>query len=256
MESQLAAVMDKADLVGDIVPRKTVCFATNVAHSIHLRDEFIKSGVKAEHIDGSTPKDERDEILARLESGDLELVTNCQVLTEGWDMPDVGCCIMARPTKSMGLFRQMVGRVLRPAKGKDHALVLDHAGAVFQHGFVEDPVKWTLTEDRKAKNEANESRKLTPSNRLLECSQCKAIRTGGKPCPHCGFMPRRGGEYHHVRDGELAHLDRNGHSHPIIRSSGEKAQFYRGLLHIALDRGKNPNSAAHRYREKFGEFPP
>ena len=97
-------------LVGDIVThwhkfgerRKTVAFAVNVAHSIHLRDEFIKSGVRAEHIDGITPKPERDATLARLASGEIELVTNCMVLTEGWDMPEVGCCILARPTQEDG----------------------------------------------------------------------------------------------------------------------------------------------------------
>ena len=94
-ETQLAERMDRPQLVGDIVThwhkfgerRKTVAFAVNVAHSVHLRDEFVKSGVRCEHIDGSTPKDERDATLARLASGEIELVTNCMVLTEGWDMP-------------------------------------------------------------------------------------------------------------------------------------------------------------------------
>ena len=80
--------MDQAQLIGDIVThwhkygekRKTVAFAVNVQHSLHLRDEFVKSGVRAEHIDGSTPKPERDAILARLASGETELVTNCMVL--------------------------------------------------------------------------------------------------------------------------------------------------------------------------------
>src|SRR6516165_10259766 len=114
VEAELAARMNDAKLIGDIVThwfkyserRKTVAFAVNVAHSLHLRDEFIKSGVRAEHIDGGTPKPERDVSLARLASGEIELITNCQVLSEGWDMPEVGCCILARPTKKMGLFRQ------------------------------------------------------------------------------------------------------------------------------------------------------
>jgi len=139
VESQLAERMDRANLVGDIVThwhkygerRRTVCFAVNVAHSIHIRDEFIKSGVRAEHVDGSTPKPDRDAALARLASGETELITNCQVLGEGWDLPEVACCILARPTKKMGLYRQMIGRVLRPAEGKMNAIVLDHSGAVF-----------------------------------------------------------------------------------------------------------------------------
>src|SRR4029077_7275959 len=88
VENQLAQRMDRDDLVGDIVShwhkfgerRKTVVFAVNVAHSVHIRDEFIESGVKAEHIDGTTPKEERDASLARLASGETELITNCMVL--------------------------------------------------------------------------------------------------------------------------------------------------------------------------------
>ena len=80
-ESQLADRMDRPKLIGDICThwhkygerRKTVAFAVNVAHSVHLRDEFIKSGVRAEHIDGGTPKPERDATLARLASGEIEL---------------------------------------------------------------------------------------------------------------------------------------------------------------------------------------
>ena len=95
--------------------RRTVVFATGVQHSVHLRDEFRRSGVRAEHIDGQTPTLERDAILAGLARGDIELVTNCMVLTEGWDQPEVQCLILARPTRHMGLYRQMVGRGLRPA---------------------------------------------------------------------------------------------------------------------------------------------
>ena len=176
--------MDRPKLVGDIVThwhkygerRKTVAFAVNVAHSVHLRDEFVKSGVRAEHIDGGTPKLERDATLARLASGEIELVTNCMVLTEGWDMPEVGACILARPTRKMGLYRQMIGRVLRPAEGKPDAIILDHSGAVFRHGFAEDPVEWTLDPDRRATSPTHQQRERHARSRLIECSQCGAIR--------------------------------------------------------------------------------
>ena len=92
------------------------------------------------------------------------------VLTEGWDLPEVGCCILARPTKKMGLYRQMIGRVLRPADGKTDAIVLDHSGAVFRHGFVEDPVEWTLDPDRHAENKTHAARGREHGSRLLECT--------------------------------------------------------------------------------------
>ena len=111
VEGDLARRMDTGRLVGDIVEhwhklaerRRTVVFASGVAHSVHLRDEFLAAGVRAEHLDGSTPTAERDAILARLAAGETELVTNCMVLTEGWDQPEVSCLVLARPTRHMGL---------------------------------------------------------------------------------------------------------------------------------------------------------
>lgn len=264
VESELASRVDRPELVGDIVShwlrlnperRKTVVFATSVPHSIHLRDEFIRSGVRAEHIDGKTRKDERDEILRRLSAGEIELVCNCMVLTEGWDQPDVACCVLARPTKSLGLYRQMVGRVIRPAPGKIDAIVLDHAGAVFAHGFVEDPVEWTLDPDTKAAVLEHDARSQSPSSRLTMCTKCSAIRSAGQPCPSCGHMPRRPGEYLAVREGELAHLDRDGNQHQPHYSQDYKREFHAGLVALCLDRGNKIGAAAYRFKAKFGHWP-
>jgi DNA repair protein RadD len=194
IEGQLADRMDRAKLVGDIVThwhkfgnrRKTVAFAVNVAHSIHLRDEFRRSGVRAEHLDGNTAMDERDATLTRLASGKIDLVTNCMVLTEGWDMPEVACCILARPTKKMGLYRQMIGRVLRPAPGKATAIVLDHSGAVFRHGLPEDRVNWALDPDDRASSPDHTARSRKVGGGLIECSQCTALRVGGQAMRVCG----------------------------------------------------------------------
>jgi DNA repair protein RadD len=267
VEAELAERMDQARLVGDIVThwlrlaerKKTVVFATSVAHSIHLKDEFNKAGVRAEHIDGRTPNDERDATLKRLFDGDLDVVCNCMVLTEGFDLPDLGCAVLARPTKSMGLYRQMVGRVIRPAPGKSHALILDHAGATILHGFVEDRVGWTLDPDERADNPAHRHRdqENLESSRggLLTCSQCSAVRKPGKACPSCGFLPKRPGEYVIVRDGELARLDRGGTLHPQQYSPEQKHEFHAMLAHIAQERGYKAGWAAYKYKERFGHWP-
>src|SRR5262249_4110728 len=150
-----------------------------------------KSGVRAEHIDGDTPKAERDASLARLASGEINVVCNCLGLTEGWDMPEVSCCILARPTRKMGLYRQMIGRVLRPADDKLDAIILDHSGAVFRHGFAEDWVDWTLEPDSRAKSPGHQRRCEHGGSRLIECTQCGAVRVTGEACFHCGFLPQR-----------------------------------------------------------------
>jgi superfamily II DNA or RNA helicase len=123
--------------------------------------------------------------------GKIELITNCMVLTEGWDMPEIGCCVLARPTKPMGLYRQMIGRALRIAPGKQNAIILDHAGAVHRHGFAEDRVEWTLDPEGKPRNRVQEKYEASGRDRVVECSECGALREGGKPCPHCGFFPQR-----------------------------------------------------------------
>jgi superfamily II DNA or RNA helicase len=253
VESQLAERMDRPGLIGDVVAhwhqygerRRTVVFAVNVAHSIHLRDEFIRAGVRAEHIDGRTPPLERDAVLARLGDGEIELVTNCMVLTEGWDMPEVGCCVLARPTKRMGLYRQMIGRVLRPAPGKADAIILDHSGAVFRHGLPEDRVEWTLDTDLRAEAPAHQARLRRAPVGLIECSQCTALRIPGRPCPACGFLPQPP-----VPTAAAGALK-------LVDPAEMRACWHGMLTHIGLERGyRMPGWAAVNYKEKFGTWPP
>src|SRR5215467_11386990 len=108
----------------------------------------------------------------------------------------------------MGLYRQMVGRVLRPAEGKTDAIVLDHSGAVFRHGLPEDRVEWMLDPDRHANAPEHQSRQADRRSSLTECSQCSAMRLGGKPCPACGFMPKRPAEFMATAAGELGLVER------------------------------------------------
>jgi DNA repair protein RadD len=257
--SDLADCMDRPTLVGDIVThwfkygehRRTVTFACSVGHSVHIRDEFVKAGVRAEHLDGSTPKDERDSILARLATGETEVVTNCMVLTEGFDCPDIGCIVLARPTKQMGLYRQMIGRGLRPADGKLDVVILDHSGAVFRHGLPEDRVEWTLDPDRRAIAPAHAKRQSNRASRLLECAQCGALRVGGKPCPNCGFLPKRPAEYVAHIDGDLG-LVNGGNVKPAAH---DPDQWHGMLTAIAEERGYKPGWIAHKFKEKFGHWP-
>ena len=265
VELQLAGRMDRDSLVGDIVShwhrygerRKTVCFAVNVAHSIHIRNEFLKSGVKCEHVDGSTPKPERDAALARLASGETELITNCMVLTEGWDLPAVSCGVLARPTRKMGLFRQMIGRLLRPAPGKFNAIVLDHSGAVFRHGFVEDAVEWTLDPERRSESPAHAARLAAGHHsRLVECTSCGSVRTAGEPCGHCGFLPQRPPRAIVFGDGDLGLVDRKSGAVRSAFDPHERMRWLAMLYFIERERGYRRTWARVNYREKFGTWPP
>ena len=259
VEAQLATRMDTGALVGDLVThwhrlaqgRRTVVFGTGVAHSIHIRDELRASGVMAEHIDGSTPLEERDAILKQLASGSVDVVSNAMVLTEGWDCPDISALVLARPTKSLGLFRQMVGRVLRPAPSKSDAIILDHAGAVFMHGLVDDEIEWTLSPDKRAVNEAQSSRQRGHAPKLVDCPECHAVRFEGEPCPSCGWRPtRRGGGVDFV-DGELTEVGCD----PRKLDADERRRWHAEFAWIAQERGYKTGWTAHKFKEKFGAWP-
>lgn len=265
VESQLAERMNDQRLIGDIVEhwlklserRRTVVFATGVKHSLHIRDEFRLAGVMAEHVDGNTPTPERDAILSRLAAGDIDLVTNAMVLTEGWDSPDVSCLVLARPTKSIGLFRQMAGRVLRPAPGKSNAIILDHAGATFAHGFVEDPIEWVLSSDDRALNRKHAARGSSPGSPAFAiCPECKAVRSSGKPCPACGWRPQEKAKPVEVADGQLGRIDRDGTVRVDAISIVQKRDEYRQLIWIGRERKYKSGWPAAMFREKHGEWPP
>jgi DNA repair protein RadD len=260
--SQLAGRMNTAGLVGDLVEhwhihgeqRRTIAFAVDVAHSVAIRNQFLGAGVPAEHLDGKTPIPERADILARLARSEIKVVSNCMVLTEGWDCPPVGCCILARPTKQMGLYRQMLGRVLRPADGKSDAVILDHSGAVFRHGLPEDHVEWTLDTDRRATTPAHEKRKAGHAPALRECPSCEAVMVK-PPCYHCGWEPKPRARDVEFEDGTLG-LVVGGKSRAKIPTVQEKIVFHAELRRLADDRGYKAGWAAYQYKKKFGVFPP
>lgn len=263
VETELAERMNQRDLIGDIVEhwhrlasgRPTVVFATGVAHSVAIRDDFRASGVMAEHIDGTTPADERDAILHRLGDGKVDVICNAMVLTEGWDCPAASCAVLARPTRQLGLYIQCCGRVLRPAPGKTDALILDHAGAVFQHGFPDDRIRWTLHADRRAENLSQRNRSDGKTTGVSTCPECKAVRLAGEPCPACSWRPRVKPQRVEVVDGQLAAVDRNRIARAAEPSRDERISFHRQLIGIAAERGYQRGWAAHKYKEKFGAWP-
>jgi DNA repair protein RadD len=259
---QLAERVDRPDLVGGIVEnwfrhaqrRKTIVFCVDVGHGAHVAEEFVRAGVRAENIHGGTPTSERDAILARFATGKTELVTNAMILVEGFDCPDVGCVILARPTKQMGLYRQAAGRGLRPASGKSDLRIIDHAGACLRHGLLEDPIAWTLSPDKRAENPTHEARTTSQFTRLIECRECKALRTGGQPCPHCGWFPQRRPEAILFADGDLVEV-RKGKATTPSYSQADRNTWHAMLTYIAQERGYKPDWVSFKYKDKFGVWP-
>jgi superfamily II DNA or RNA helicase len=266
--SQLSGRMNTDALVGDFIEhwlrhaqrRRTIAFAVDVAHSRHITDELLKSDVRAEHLDGTTPQVERNAILERLRTGETEVVSNCQVLTEGFDLPDIGCIALVRPTKSLGLFRQMIGRGLRTATGKTDVIILDHSGGVHRHGRPDDVIEWTLDTDKRAANKTHDARiaKAGGGNPFCECTACGHLRMKGMACDNCGWQPKPPGRAVDYIDGQLVELGKPA----IIPSEVERKIFYaelRGYQATARRKDGSPYHqgwAANQFRNKHGSFPP
>lgn len=186
-QEKLAEECDKAELLGSIVEHwqkhlagvRTVAFAVNVQHSLHLVEQLVAAGIPAEHLDGETPAAYRAAILRRIDRGDTLVVSNVGVLCEGWDQPSVKGCILARPTKSTALYIQQAGRVLRPWQSMT-PIILDHAGCVLEHDLPHADRELTL-EGRKKRAKSSIS--------VKECRQCfGAIPSNAQVCPYCGAV--------------------------------------------------------------------
>lgn len=113
--------------------KRTILFAPTIASCEELVAGFGLAGVKAEAVYGGTPLDERRAIYDRVRAGTTLVLASVGVLTEGFDMPEIECAVMARPTQSRGLYQQMVGRILRTFPGKDTAILLDIVGDAIAH---------------------------------------------------------------------------------------------------------------------------
>jgi superfamily II DNA or RNA helicase len=256
-EGDLAEVMNKTFLVADVVStwqeraedRPTLCFAVDRAHAKNLQQQFLSADISAEYIDCFTEVAERKAIAKRFHAGEVKVVCNVGCLTTGIDW-DVRCIILARPTKSEILYVQMIGRGLRTADGKADCLILDHSDNHIRLGFVTD-IHHEHLDDGKSPN----PRRAVRVERLpKKCTKCTFMKPAGTlQCPCCGFIPTpQPGAVH--RDGELIELtSRTAAKAPTFE---DKIGFYQELKAITLLRGYKPGWASHKFKERFGDFPP
>lgn len=248
-QKQVAKVLDRPKLIGDIVShwmrlgrgRPTVCFGVNVEHSKHIVAQFEAAGVRAVHVDANTPDDATEQHIGRektwagLADGSIEVCCSVGIISYGWDVPPVSCAILARSTKSLALYLQQVGRVLRTHPSKTDALILDHAGACLEHGFPDDEREWTLEGLRK--------KPKLPSDAVQCVRMCRACflaypSTRDK-CPECG-------EPYEVRDtvpeftaGELQEMTAENRPAYTIRKLSKNPRIAE-LQQTAAEKGYKP----------------
>jgi DNA repair protein RadD len=190
---EVAAIMDRQVINDRIVrewldkaaDRKTVVFCSTVKHAEHLCEAFLLADIKADYVTGETDKHEREQMLHDLEHGDLQVVVNVAVLTEGFDAPPVSCVVLTRPCSQKGTMVQMIGRGLRivdpelyPDIIKTNCIVMDFGTSVITHGSLDD----TANLDGATKAEGGE----TP---VKVCPDCDAeVAPNTRECPFCGHI--------------------------------------------------------------------
>lgn len=258
-EGELANAMDKPHLIGEIVEnwkklaflKQTVCFATSIAHSQHIVECFKANGIRAVHIDCYMKEDEQDALLEAYGRGEYTLVSCVGILAEGWDEPFTECMILARPTKSLILWIQMCGRVLRPFEGKDRAIIIDHTKTADNLGYPTDELPLFLHDGKAPSADQPDFQPPQPKH----CSNCHYLKPAGVfKCPRCGSEPVKDGKVIEI-PADLEKKDRASKSKKSPASEAEKQAFFSELLGYARESGKKDGWAAFAYEAKFKEPP-
>jgi DNA repair protein RadD len=197
----LGELLSRPKLVGDVVSnwlriaagRRTLVFACNKMHGDALLADFLRQGIRAEMLTDQDEEATREEVIGRLERGETQVLVNCFLLSYGTDIPAVESIVLARPTRSLTMFLQMVGRGLRPSPETDkrNCILVDHGHCVENLGLPQSDFAWSLEESSNASTAARERAKATiEANRT--CPECSAIWLTselGHACPECGWKP-------------------------------------------------------------------
>lgn len=262
-QKALAAVCDRARLIGDIVShwkkfasdRKTAVFAVDQNHARHLADQFQAAGADFAYVDANTPDDERDQIWDGLDNGNLRGVVSVGVISYGWDHPIVSCVVMARPTESLNLHLQQIGRGSRPHPGKKDLLILDHASNTLRHGFYEDDREWSLDGGVIAKS-------AEPSLSVATCKKCYGtFRRGPLRCPYCNWEMERQARTVQVDAGTLEEIKRDRKLKAIEEwrttvTGDKRREKFEEWKREAAKRGYKPSYPYVRFRIIFGHEVP
>ena len=181
--------MTTRKIVGDVIEHykkhleglPVVCFCVSVDHSHLMAEEFQAAGYRATPVWGNMPKTERERAIKGLADGSVQVVTSCDLISEGVDVPIMAGSILLRRTLSLALYLQQAGRSLRPSPGKQRAVILDHVGNYYIHGHILEDRQWSLN------SPARDPRKEKPPT-TTTCPQCYGVWPGTpRTCPSCGF---------------------------------------------------------------------
>ena len=200
---ELSELLSRPKLIGDVVQnwlriangKRTIVFACDKAHGAQLVTEFRQAGVAAEQLTDDDDDATREEAIARLESGVTKVLVNCFLLSYGIDIPNVECVVLARPTRSVVLYLQAIGRGMRPADGKDHVIIIDHGRVIENLGLPTYDRDWSLDSKSNVNVQAREKlaeSRLSVDEKPRHCRECGCVwlvTEDGSNCPNCGWKP-------------------------------------------------------------------
>jgi DNA repair protein RadD len=258
-------------LVGDVVEnwlrlasdRHTIVFAVDIAHCEALHDRFRELGVSSASLHVKKTPEQRAEIVEQFKAGQIQVLVNVSIASYGFDAPSVNCIVIARPTKSIVLHLQMIGRGMRPAVDmfgdvikdpKDPefktCMVLDHAGNVTALGMADDLFRWRLDEGQKAcENWTKNPQSGEHEKREQVCGDCSHIFSGMRICPKCGWEVPMTKRDVAVQEGDLVRIGKDL-VNALPKGWVNHEQFYAMLRHHANQNNESQNWARNQFKKK------
>lgn len=219
--------------------KRAIVFCSSVVHARDVAERLAEAGVASEQVDGAMPTRDRDVALSRFASGATQVITNCNLITEGFDVPAAKCIVLARGCDSVAMYLQAVGRALRPEPGEARALLLDLRGAVHRHGLPDAEREFSL--------HGEPIRRVDALDPITQCRACGAVYRAGSPCPMCGAIAAPP-KLPVVRPEELLQI---AHDH----SPEQRRAHYEQLCALAAARGYKPGWAYYRFVGRYGHPP-
>lgn len=228
-EKELSAMVSNETMTADLVASKlkhakglkTIVFAVSIHHSKLIIEQYRRAGISAVHVDGEMPMAERDSIFKAFKNGKYEVMCNVGIACYGYDEPTIQCVQLARPTKSLAMYLQQIGRGTRPLPGKDKYILLDHANCIIEHGLPNTERKWSLKGKKKEKSRPRQFKIKLPNG------EEKIV--GGRDFPT------------QMEGVELQEVDE------ITLRMAE----FDSMKQMASDRGWKPLSSVYTYLEKY-----
>jgi superfamily II DNA or RNA helicase len=251
IKSEVGARIDKPKITGSAIDHylrlcngsPAITFCASVQHAEHVAEDFNGHGIRSVCLHGEMPARLQENCIRGLGDGTYQVLTSCDLISEGTDIPICGAGILLRPTASLGLAMQQMRRTLRIYPGKQHSIILDHVGNCLRHGLPDEVRSWSLDGIKRRKRGATDA-----SARLRQCAQCYAVFSVCLVnCPQCGFAAA-GGSPREIKqvDGELVKIEKQAQI-KARRVEEWQADSLEDFVRIGKERGYAPGWAYIKY---------